>query len=327
MFRTVIEAISKTFVISSLVPAAFFTLLNQIFVLPLVSDRFHGIKMAWEQFSTLGGNLTLFLSATLLVAFSLASASPTIIKLYEGLFPFQRPLLGWRRNHHLKRFDRVYSTPAAEQLMHLRRDYPLTGDIRERRSFEAEIHRREEELLLERGAMEVVLWYPRSRKAVLPTRLGNILRASEDHGRVLYGLDPVLMWPRMLDLISHEHRAALDDARSSLEFLLNCSLLVWIFGVECSGIAVLTKCWVNLVWTAIMAIGGYLFYSAAIPVARVYAELVKSTIDRFRLSLLEAFGGPRNPPLEEERRLWQRFNRFLLFGNAFDYPASAQTRG
>ncbi|MCX7682357.1 MAG: hypothetical protein N2508_10440 [Anaerolineae bacterium] len=322
MFKTVVDALGRTFLISSLAPAALFTLLNQAVVLPVFTSRFVSVRAMVEQLLTLGSNWVLFLSTTLFVALFLTSASPTIIKLFEGVFPFQKKLLWWRLKYHRARFDRVYSREAARQLVCLQRDYPRITDPTERRSFEAEIRRREEELLREKDALDVLLWYPHKKENLLPTRLGNILRASEDYGRTHYGLDSILIWPRLLDLIPPEYREALDDARSSLEFLLNCSLLTWIFALECGLVLALNQQWGDLIWTVILFAAGYGMYSAAIPVAQVYADLVRSTIDRFRLPLLQAMGVSLPIPLEHERYLWQRFNRFLLFGNPFDYPTS-----
>ncbi len=325
MVKAFIQAISKAFLISSLVPAAFFALLNQAVLLPVLSERLPALKTLEDRLLAIGGNWLFFACLTLMVAFSLASASPTIVKLFEGVFPFQRFFLGWRLKHHKARFERVYSCEAARQLEFLRRDYPDLRDEKIRRSFEAEIHRREDELLTEEDALDVVLWYPRRKEDVLPTRLGNILRASEDHGRALYHLDSILIWPRLLDLISVEHRAALEDARSSLEFLLNSSLLTWIFAIECGITLVLVGRWGAGILSWLILIGaGYGMYSTAIPVARVYGELVKSIIDRFRLSLLQSLSVPLPPNLEAERSLWERFNRFLVFGDAFDYPSQSR---
>lgn len=327
MFKTVVDALGRTFLISSLAPAALFTLLNQVLLMPAFTARFASARAMMERLLELGNHWALFLSTTLFVALFLTSASPTIIKLFEGVFPFQKKLLCWRLKHHRARFDRVHSREAARQLVCLQRDYPRITDPLEKRSFEAEIHRREEELLREKDALDVLLWYPHRRENLLPTRLGNILRASEDYGRTHYGLDSILIWPRLLDLISPEYREALDDARSSLEFLLNCSILTWVFALECGMLLALNQQWCDLIWAVILFAAGYGMYSAAIPVAQVYADLVRSTIDRFRLPLLQSMGVSLPIPLEHERYLWQRFNRFLLFGNPFDYPTSSIPAG
>jgi hypothetical protein len=118
-----------------------------------------------------------------------------------------------------------------------------------------------------------------------------------------------------------------DDAPGSLEFLLNCSLLTWVFALECCLIVALNQQWVGLLGVLFLFAVGYGMYSAALPVAQIYADLVRSVIDRFRLSLLQAMGVSLPISLEQERYLWQRFNRFLLFGNLFDYPTSFSPTG
>lgn len=65
------------------------------------------------------------------------------------------------------------------------------------------------------------LYPPRSRlHEVLPTRLGNILKAVELYPQMRYGIDAVLVWPRLFPPLPGQSLATLVTARAELSALL-----------------------------------------------------------------------------------------------------------
>ncbi|MFF8293279.1 hypothetical protein ACF068_29240 [Streptomyces sp. NPDC016309] len=95
---------------------------------------------------------------------------------------------------------------------------------RSERSVEAE----RAELLARLGA------YPAERSLVMPTALGNVVRAVEGYGGERYGVDTVLVWPRLHPLLPEVVVKAEAQARTVLDLLLNVCLSVVLFGLPLS---------------------------------------------------------------------------------------------
>jgi hypothetical protein len=58
--------------------------------------------------------------------------------------------------------------------------------------------------------------YPVDPRHLMPTRLGNLLRAAEEYPRVRYGLATSVCWPRLWLLLPKETQEALSAARQGL---------------------------------------------------------------------------------------------------------------
>jgi hypothetical protein len=67
-------------------------------------------------------------------------------------------------------------------------------------------------------------YYP-NKDRLLPTALGNILRAGEDITTDRYGLDAVVVWPRLYPLLPKELKSILNDLRNQLDFSIFVSFL------------------------------------------------------------------------------------------------------
>jgi hypothetical protein len=57
-----------------------------------------------------------------------------------------------------------------------------------------------------------------SPERLMPTALGNVLRAAEDRPQRAYGLDGVTIWPRLFPLLPEAMKGLLADARNQMVF-------------------------------------------------------------------------------------------------------------
>jgi hypothetical protein len=81
---------------------------------------------------------------------------------------------------------------------------------------------------------ELFLWYPQPPRDVLATRMGNLIRASEQHPSVRYGLDAVVLWTRLQPLLPEAFANTIRDAKVSVDLLLNLAMYVVMFGLPLS---------------------------------------------------------------------------------------------
>ncbi|MFI1035196.1 hypothetical protein [Streptomyces sp. NPDC020951] len=157
--------------------------------------------------------------------------------------------------------------------------------------------------------------FPPEPQDLLPTRLGNALRAAEfyasDSRR--YGIDAVFFWPRLYPLLPDALRGALGAARASLEQFLVISSLSAAFVPVTAVLAAVLDLPVA-VWLPVLTcttLLSPLAYRAAVSAALSYSELVRSAFDTHRRALLAAMGLALPETLEAERTLWQALGQQL----------------
>ena len=143
--------------------------------------------------------------------------------------------------------------------------------------------------------------------AVLPTRLGNTLRAAESYSGdgERWGIDAAFWWPRLYLIIPGSARDQVDDARASLDQMVLLSWLSAVFAAVAVGFGIGG---LRLAVWASCAAGGLVLswfsYRAATASAAVFGDLVRSCFDLFRTDLLTQLGWPVPDNLRDERALW-----------------------
>jgi len=156
------------------------------------------------------------------------------------------------------------------------------------------------------GYQRLYLAFP-PQSPVMPTRLGNALRAAESYpgDEQRWGIDAVFWWPRLYLILPDSARTQVDDARAGLDQLVVLTMLSAAFGtvalaLSCAGL--------NLTVGLGCAAGAFLLsrgsYLAAVTSAAVFGDLVRSCYDLFRGDLLTRLGWPMPPTLKRERQLW-----------------------
>jgi hypothetical protein len=148
---------------------------------------------------------------------------------------------------------------------------------------------------------------------VRPTRLGNIIRSAELYPFYRYNAESVILGPRMQALFPESYLKVLEEAASSLEFLLVIATLGGFFSIS-SGLYLLIT---NAPWWIFLACfwGGFVLaigaYSGSLNHARTYAEQLRSGFDLYRTELLKQMRLPLPDTLEEERELWESIGLFM----------------
>lgn len=152
------------------------------------------------------------------------------------------------------------------------------------------------------------LWvhrHPARSNDLLPTDLGNILRAREYTPERKYGLDAIICWPRLWSLLPENVRTDLTSARSSLDRLAE----LWFWGL---------LFWLWAFWTPWAVIIGFLWmamtYGMACQAAMSYGDLLESAFDLHRFLLYDALGWRRPKNTQEEKVLGDQLTEYLWRG-------------
>jgi hypothetical protein len=277
--------------------------------------------VAWDQFaSSRDGGAPWWWSAGLVVGIAFITAlilrpfQVRLVRMLEGYWPdnlLTRPLfeLGVER-HKTRRamLERVAARGERDDASALARE--RSGWAREQ---------------LER--------YPHSAR-LLPTSLGNTLRAAEEGAGAPYGLDAIWAFPRLYGLIDDTTRREYDDlvdqydssARLAISLLLAAATTAPVLAVRFGGWALFALVGVPLGWLA---------YRGAVEAAAHSGELLCVSFDLHRFDLLTELHAPLpNSPkreVEVNRSLTEFFSQrrtdevFPL--RAYDHGGKAPTPG
>lgn len=163
---------------------------------------------------------------------------------------------------------------------------------------------------------EAVAAHPHAREWVLPTRLGNIMRAYEVYSHVVYGLDAIPAWPRLAMVLPERARTRIQEARAPMDFALNLlagSMLVVVAYVLCALATLsLPVFWMPLL-AAVLAWASWFLLHAS---ARQWGEQVKSAFDLHRHVLARSLDLELPPTLAAERRMWMAVSRMMIYRTA-----------
>jgi len=217
--------------------------------------------------------LLLVALATVLVAILLQPLQLSVVRLLEGGFP-QWLGSGLARAFQLERKKRLEA--AVRGLVN--RAAAMSDDDASRN-----------DLIQRTGAASAWLRsrFPLPDHAVRATALGNALAAAEDAAGNAYGLDSVVLWPRLYPLLGDRVRVIVDDLRDSLDAAARLAAT----GALTALATVVLLAWHSGLWTllALVPLGvGVLAYVGAIRAAIALGTAMCVAFDLHRFDLLRA---------------------------------------
>jgi hypothetical protein len=128
---------------------------------------------------------------------------------------------------------------------------------------------------------------------LMPTRLGNVLRASECLPGDKYGLDAVICWPRLWLVLPGDARAELVHARAGLDAAVSACAWAVLF-------LVFTP-WSPWAPAVTVAVAPMAYYGWVISRAQQFGDLVEATFDLYRPALYAALRWPLPATPAQER--------------------------
>jgi hypothetical protein len=170
-----------------------------------------------------------------------------------------------------------------------------------------EINRRRRMKLLIAGDTALLArLYPEHVSELLPTRLGNVLRAAERRAGRRHGFTrPVEMFPRVYPYISAPLAEAAADARDELDVACRMCVVLWVLALV-SGVVFAADGGVPATGGVLLAVPaaagflGALSYRGAVRAGEAYGKFLFYVFDLHRRDLLRALGyePPRSPKAE-----------------------------
>lgn len=132
--------------------------------------------------------------------------------------------------------------------------------------------------------------YPSNPTMLLPTRVGNIMRAAEEYPLLRYGLNTSIMWPRFWLILPENVKRELSFSREAVNervLFVSWSILFSIWGL--------------LDWRALILsfLGAAISYSGLVHAACSHGDLLRASFDLYRIDLFKALDFP-TPTRENE---------------------------
>jgi hypothetical protein len=262
----------------------------------VVMSSQYGFDKTWQEIQALSiekqvaliivGFLVLSLSTALLGQFRYAA-----LRLLEGYWPWPTNFIGkliirfrkWNINRLQNRWNDLKNKEEKKIL--------TTDGRREISKLEKQMH-----------------YYPINQDDLLPTLLGNAIRAGEDAPYYKYGLDALICWTRLWLLLPLEAQKDLSRSRQSLDDFVN--LFVW-------GMLFLVWAWWWPWVILISAIWLLCAYTFAVQCAMTYSDLIESAFDLYRFELYKAvhWSLPKKSG-KDEVRIGKQLTEFLWRGTS-----------
>lgn len=303
----------KALIFGTLLPVIVFVLLARLFVVPLLPA---GLQ-AFEAFDSLDPEWKL--AATSFIALVLAglllNLNIPIIRFYEG-YPWRDSWIGkWRVGRAKVQFDALLARWCGMRTLLYASNPP---DVLRDKRPEIVEH------WIKIG-QAVNSGLPSRRELVLPTQLGNVIRSFESYPDVQYGMDSIVLWPRLIAVIDKEYAAAIDDSKASFDFMINSAVLsaamsaaILLTGLL-NPVPLAVASWFSvwLIEVVMFAVLSHGFYLLSIGRAAAWGQLVKGAFDLYRGSLLRKLGFEQTPATRsEERLLWDDISVQILYGDS-----------
>lgn len=316
IFSSISGYFSKSLILGTFFPVAVFVTMFYFFVVPLfpvegfLAQQIEALNSQWQLLPTL-----LF---TVVLSGWLYNINTPIIRFFEG-YPWKDSWIGRYRTQHYR--EELLAIERRRKGMRTLLRY-LGRTIGDKDPIYKEILQEWSRL-----GLQINNAFP-TASLILPTRLGNVMRSFEYYPSRQYGIDSITIWPRLIAYIDKDYAIAIDDVKSSFDFMLNSSVLSAVLagatlfvGLLYPGFTDASHSWRLLTgWIVqILAFSGlaYLFYLGAINRTAARGALVKGAFDLYRWKLLEQLGYKHTVTnAEEERKLWRLISEQMIYGDA-----------
>lgn len=152
-------------------------------------------------------------------------------------------------------------------------------------------------------------WMPDDDDKLLPTSLGNTLRAGEERAGARYGFSIAVLIPRLLPLLDADQRDRLADGRTQLDAAARmCAVSLMCVAVSLVLLLPVAS-WLYL--PLVMLILAWMAYRSAIAAARTYCTQMAAIVDLHHLEVWRALSLPTPMNLQQERTSAAPLSGFL----------------
>jgi len=310
--------ITGAMIVGTLFPVLLFLTILVLVVFPVTPYGHQYVDLLkdpqnWKGVDAVVASLVILLGTVLLY-----QLNNVLIRLYEG-YPWRQSIIGkllcWRKKKHWQQ-----AATMRNRIFNLRQGKRLE-DVRG--SLSQDLNTRRIEIIRELNGE-----YPFREDLILPTRLGNVIRAFETYTNRQYKADAVVFWPRLQGTLDANYAQSIDAVKAGFDFMLNTSFLCAMLALLLAAAGLRWRhpelygwfqTWEG--WVVVLVILSCLAYEGAINRAGEWGTAVKAAFDLYRLPLLQKLGYEIKPSdLSEEQTFWE------VIGYHYSFPGDGLCR-
>ena len=162
--------------------------------------------------------------------------------------------------------------------------------------------------------------FPVDDGQVVPSRLGNAIRAFETYGKTRFNLDSQTMWSELVVLAPKALQAEMDRARAIVDFFVAFFYASLASGIIAIGAGIYEyHGYGEFVFAGVMLLSMYASYRMAILSCSYWKSTVQAMVNMGRIALASRMGLKLPATLESEREMWGDVTSFVHSGT----PAAA----
>jgi hypothetical protein len=158
---------------------------------------------------------------------------------------------------------------------------------------------------------------------IAPTTMGNIANTIQTYAVRRYNCNLELFWSELQRVVQNDANAyaALQESKAQLDFLVSCCwlTLIWSF----TWTFVMSVWGFSIFWFLLLSVFGpsvaYLWYRAGTEHYRSFADVLTTSLDLFRLELLEALHIERPVDVVDEQNTWDKLHRLSSYGENMNF--------
>lgn len=288
---TISESLKKIVQPAGVVPATIFTLLNLAFVYPPahsehvgIADEFAGLSSAWQ--------LAVITTIVFVLGYLLVNLAPSSVSTLAGDTWRGSPLhdlLTLRQAQRRKRLSERVKNPGEN-------DNPAALSMQLASQF----------ALPTPGVAHI---------SIEPTRLGNVLLATQSQLYRRWGIDMTALWSQLESTAAVTDSPAIAtaaDEKATLQLMANLVMISAAFTLEAFVFDSLHRRWDSALAALLLLPAAYVCYRIAVAQARSWGDAVQVALDLHRNDLRQSLGLREATSTLDARRLWQQASRFFL---------------
>jgi len=173
---------------------------------------------------------------------------------------------------------------------------------------------------------EALARFPEDDNQILPTRLGNAIRAFETYGHARFRLDSQGLWFELIAVCPGKLQDELDNSRAATDFFVGVVYISLLYALAAAALAVAKlnqphgQADFSLIAQTVVAITivPVVAYRLAVSSTTYWATTVRAMVNVGRLRLAEVMGLEMPDTVEEEQTMWGALTGFV-FGEDTEY--------
>ncbi len=170
--------------------------------------------------------------------------------------------------------------------------------------------------------------FPDTKSRVMPTAFGNAVRAFEVYPSVMYEVEAVTMWDRLLGVIPKEYLEHVSNAKAQVDFAVNTTFLALLAAIEACAVVLLTRnpqiLWQPLAYLLV----AFWAYRSLPRVAIAWGDTIRAAFDLYLPALGKQMGLDMSGPQEQQRKMWLTLSQAVTFREPgyLPKPLASQSR-